>query len=99
MTVDSQRSRVVALAIGELATNSVKYGALAGNDAVRLVVTVSGGQCAVVWSEASTPTEGSADRAGGAGHALITRMAQIYGGQFTVDWQASQLNAQLVLPA
>lgn len=99
ITIDSQRSRVVALAIGELATNSVKYGALAGNGAVRLVVTAPGGQCGVAWTEASTHAGGSSDRAGGDGHALIKRMAEIHGGQFTIDWQPGHLGALLTLPA
>ena len=107
LSVDDRNAKVIALGIGELATNSMKYGALSCNSAVQLDCAVADGELCLVWVEADVaPPEQRSDQgpdqdnaAGGNGHLLIDRMAKVYGGSFAVDWTSAGLTATLRLPS
>ena len=99
LPVDERNAKVVALTIGELATNSMKYGALSCSNAVQLDGTVADGKLCLVWLEVDVAPPEQCDEAGGSGHLLIDRMAKVYGGSFAVDWSAARLTATLRLPA
>ena len=76
----------VALILHELATNSVKYGALSvGSGTLEVTCTADGNDVTLVWTERGGPAVEKAGQAG-FGSTLITRMATWLGGTFTSDW-------------
>ena len=99
LTIDDRAAKVIALGIGELATNSMKYGALGQNRTVRLDGAVRDGQLQLVWNEPGVALAQDKTLDGGNGHLLIGRMARIYGGEFVVSWANGGLLATLALPA
>lgn len=76
----------VALILHELATNSVKYGALSvGTGTLDVTCTVQENDVALVWTEQGGPTVTQPEEAGFGGK-LIARMAARLGGSFASDW-------------
>ena len=98
LLIDDRQARVIALAIGELATNSMKYGALSSNAAVRLDCANTDGVLCLTWLEAGVVPSAPSEKDSGSGHLLIGRMAKVYGGSFEVDWSVDGLTASLRLP-
>ncbi len=98
LVVNERNARVIALAIGELATNSMKYGALSLNSAVVIVAAADLGRLRLTWHEAQLAQPAPQQTGGGSGHGLIERMAKVYSGAFAVDWSAHGLTASLDLP-
>ena len=97
--VDEQRVRVIALALGELATNSLKYGALGRGKMVQVRARVAGRRLHLVWREAGERAHpGNTEASGGSGYPLIVRMAKISGGSFDASWADDGLTATLDLP-
>ena len=97
--VDEQRVRVIALTLGELATNSLKYGALGRNAEVQLAVHVADQRLQLEWRELSERADrAGAEPSGGSGYPLIERMAKISGGSFEAAWANGALTAVLDLP-
>lgn len=95
VTLDEQQARLVALVVGELATNSLKHGALGRGQAVSLRGEKEGGRLRLDWREAAPGA--AADRAG-SGLALMQRMARAHGGEFAARFDGSGLEARLVVP-
>jgi two-component sensor histidine kinase len=96
--VDGKRALALALALHELATNAVKYGALS-NDAgrVRIAWSVADGMLSLCWTESGGPV---VERPGppGFGTRIVTRnLAAEFGG--TVDMQHKPTGVVLVLTA
>ena len=85
----------LALILHELATNSVKYGALSV-DTGTLEVTCSaeGNDVVLVWTERGGPMVEQPAHAG-FGSTLITRMAARLGGSFGSDWSAGGIIVRL----
>jgi PAS domain S-box-containing protein len=99
LMIDDRNAKVIALGIGELATNSMKYGALSRNAAVMLDGASTDGALCLTWHESDVAPSEHSDEGGGNGHNLIDRIARVYGGTFAVDWAAEGLTATLRLPA
>jgi PAS domain S-box-containing protein len=99
LLINERNARVIALAVSELATNSLKYGALSQNSAVTLDSLVQGERLRVTWHEPQIVQPQQSAGGGGSGHLLIERMAKVYGGSFNLDWSASGLTASLELLA
>lgn len=88
LQVSDRNSKVIALAIGELATNSMKYGALSAGTPVTIDAHLANGELTLEWSEAGVVKMVSDQGGeGGKGHNLIARMAKVYGGSFTPEWR------------
>lgn len=89
-----------ALFLHELATNSVKYGALS-TDAGTITVswTTSAAGLDLTWVEAGGPPLSTAPRRRGFGTEMVDRIVQAAGGALRRTWRAEGLVVELRLPA
>jgi two-component sensor histidine kinase len=91
---------LIALIIGELTTNSHKYGALRQSGAVSLSWTIEQGHLVLQWQEPLLAE--SADifepRNGGSGYSLMKRMAQAQRANFEHKIADGELLVSLTLP-
>lgn len=92
----------VGLALHELATNAVKYGAWSGDSggtiSIHWTETQADGarQIALVWTERGGPeTEAPAEEGKGFGSQLILQSLRQVGGQFEAEWHRAGLEARL----
>ncbi|QNN68162.1 PAS domain-containing protein [Sphingomonas lutea] len=78
-----QGTRTLALVLGELATNSAKYGALGRGGEVRVETSVRDDHVEIVWEErfASDAQSPLAAPSSGQGTGLMQRMIALMGGQ------------------
>jgi two-component sensor histidine kinase len=104
VSVSEQPARAVALALGELCTNSMKYGALRHNGAIDLRGENVGSTVMLRWSESlNVGTDVGAARTdplgtgNGTGLALIRRMLEAHGGRLDVRWTATGLEVSILL--
>ena len=103
----SSTVQILALAIHELCTNALKYGALHqpdGHLSVRWELKRDGGQpwIHVDWRESGlmTPPEGAAPRGGGAGRELIERaLPYQLGARTTYVVEEDRIHCTIALPA
>lgn len=94
-----QAVRLLALVLGELATNSLKHGALRDAKPVELTAGLLDGLLALDWREpldgaltgAASPTDGS-------GFRLMERMARAHRGSFAIAQRDGELVAHLEVP-
>jgi PAS domain S-box-containing protein len=94
-----QAVRLLALVLSELATNSLKHGALGEGCSVELAASSEQGELRVVWRE--SVARGSGPQVGpgeGSGHRLMQRMARAHGGRFEVDFSPDRIEARLQMP-
>jgi len=99
MGVGEGTATTLAMVVHELATNSVKHGALS-SDAGTLDVfgRTEEDEVHLVWSETGGPRIDQAPEMAGFGSRMIARsVASRLGGSLTYDWQASGLVATLVM--
>jgi two-component sensor histidine kinase len=88
MGVGEATANTLALVLHELATNSLKYGALS-SAAGTLDVSCSDAEAeiAIVWAERGGPTVTAPDSAGGYGSKMVARvLASQLGGSIKRDW-------------
>ncbi|MEO6396064.1 MAG: HWE histidine kinase domain-containing protein [Devosia sp.] len=88
----------IALTFHELATNSLKYGALSADTGTLDVSgsTEEAGEVAIVWIERGGPSVAPADRTEGYGTKLLHRsMANQLGGSIDYEWGSEGLVVQL----
>ncbi|MFM5917131.1 MAG: PAS domain-containing protein [Novosphingobium sp.] len=95
--VSDKNARVIALVIGELSTNSAKYGALGKAKGVNVNAQGKAGEIVIEWQENDTAP--SVSTGSGQGHQLIKRMVGVSGGEFEMSWSEQGLTALLHLPA
>lgn len=98
--VEGKRGLAMALAIHELATNSLKYGALsapAGN--LLLHLTIKAGTLQFDWQESGGPPA-SAPTVVGFGTRLYTEnLASAFGGQVGIEYRGDGLQLRLTAPS
>ena len=97
MGVGEAAATSLALIIHELATNSLKYGALS-NDAGTLDVssTSQGAEINLIWMEQGGPPIVSTPERGGFGSKLVERsVARQLGGTIDYDWSSGGLTVTL----
>ena len=87
--------QALALCFGELATNSLKYGALRDGRPVRISGSTRDGAIELTWIE---ETEFGTTRAGSQGLGLIERLVGTAGGTFRREIQPHLMRALIVLP-
>lgn len=94
-----QATRLVALVLGELLTNSLKYGAVRVGRQVTVSGEVAGTEVTLVWREA-TGTRGGSEpaRSEGSGYGLMQQMARIHGGSLEIAMAGGTLEARLTAP-
>ncbi|TPG14673.1 histidine kinase [Sphingomonas koreensis] len=85
----------LALILHELATNSVKYGALSvGTGTIDITCTLHEDDVALVWTEHGGPVV-VAPSEQGFGSKLVGRMAAQLGGSFSSDWSTGGVIVKL----
>lgn len=94
--LDDGATQALALAFGELATNSLKYGALGQGQPVDIFGTIEGGMLEISWRES---TSFGPPRDGGQGLKLIDRLVTAGGGRIDREVHADLLSVRIALPA
>lgn len=91
MGIGQRTASTLAMLIHELATNSVKYGALSSAEgSLDISSQADGDQIHLVWAETGGPTITERPELKGFGSKLISRtVASQLGGQLTYDWKES----------
>ena len=91
--------RLLALVLGELATNSLKHGALRQDLPISITARHHDGLLALDWREPlATALSEKASPGEGSGFRLMERMARAHRGSFTIAHDASELAAHLEVP-
>jgi two-component sensor histidine kinase len=93
-----QEVRVLALAIGELSTNSNKYGALRHGGSIAIAAELKEQMLRLTWRETSASPSPDVRREPGSGHRLIERALRSCGGRLDIDWRSEGLDATIALP-
>jgi two-component sensor histidine kinase len=90
MRVGEQAATTLALVVHELATNSLKYGALSSpTGALDISRTAHDTEVVVVWTERGGPPVAAPSGEGGYGSKLLNRsMTLQLGGSISCDWSA-----------
>jgi PAS domain S-box-containing protein len=96
--VDGTGALLVALVFNELATNSLKYGALAGDGRPAISASVEGGRLQLVWREATRRAD-PAGKGHGSGYAMMERLARAQRARLESRWSDEGLEVVLDLPA
>ena len=93
MGVGERAATALAMVVHELATNSVKHGALSSAAGFLDVSTrIDGGQILLVWAETGGPAIAEAPVLKGFGSRLIERsISTQLGGEMAYDWQEAGL--------
>jgi len=89
----------LALFLHELATNSIKYGALARDDGIVAIrCSMSIGDLELIWEERGGPELSSTPDRQGFGGAMIDRIVRSAGGSIERSWRSKGLAVDLRLP-
>jgi two-component sensor histidine kinase len=101
MGVGETAATSIALAFHELATNSVKYGALSSETGtLDISGTAEDGNVTVVWTERGGPVVEQGERSRGYGSKLLDRSISMQlGGSIAYDWSAEGLIVQIEMNA
>lgn len=100
MVISPGAAQPLSMILHELATNAVKYGALAhpeGKLSVTWRVCPQSG-LDLLWEEVRTPETENATLPGGAGLTIIRGSVDQLGGDVTFDWRKTGLACRIVLP-
>jgi PAS domain S-box-containing protein len=97
--VDGHEAMLIALVIGELTTNSVKYGALGRRKPVSLSWRLDSENLIIRWREhlPLKTAQSFEPRSAGSGYSLMERMARSQRATFGHDISDSELNVTLKL--
>lgn len=93
--LDDRLMQTLALAFGELATNSLKYGALRNHARVRVDGRIAGGELVLTWQEEA---EFGPARVGGQGLGLIERIVRVSGGRVERQVEDHQFTVEAKFP-
>lgn len=101
MGVGEATATTLAMVVHELATNSVKHGALSASEGTLDVSgRTEGHEVHLVWAEAGGPQVSRAPEMTGFGSRMIQRSVMSrFAGSLSYDWQSSGLVATLVMRA
>lgn len=94
-----ERTRALALTLGELSTNSNKYGALGHGGSIDLSASIDTERLCIRWCERLLAAPPIALNPGGKGFKLIERALRAGHGNFEVAWQGDGLDVVITLPA
>ena len=88
MSVGEAAAATLALVVHELATNSLKYGALsAANGTLDVSCTAHDSEVVIVWTERGGPSVVAPTKPAGFGSKMVTRgMSGQLGGSIAFDW-------------
>ena len=99
MGVGEAAATTLAMVVHELATNSVKHGALSTpTGTLDLSGYTQEDEVYLIWSEDGGPVISAVPKMAGFGSRMIGRsVAAHFGGSLTYDWQPSGLVATLII--
>jgi two-component sensor histidine kinase len=99
MGVGENTATTLAMVIHELATNSVKHGALSSDTGtLDLSGRTEEGEVHLIWSETGGPEiKGDPEMAGFGSRMILRSVASQLGGSLTYDWQSTGLVATLIM--
>jgi len=88
LLVGEKSATALALVVHELATNSIKYGALSNaNGALDIKCSANGGEVEIVWSESGGPPTSIPSGRSGFGTKLVIRsLSDQLGGTISASW-------------
>lgn len=98
VALDETKVRTLALVLGELSTNSNKYGALGHGGAIAIRGAVTDGALCFHWSETADIAVQTEQRDGSAGLSLIRRAVAAHGGSLDIDWRQDGLDVTVAMP-
>ena len=101
IALSEQGARTLALVLGELATNSAKYGALGRRGKVQIESSRDDGMLSLVWNESLADTGAAAPlsaASGGQGAGLMRRMLSLLDGQIEAVSTGDGYQAVINLP-
>lgn len=98
--VGERCATALAMVIHELATNSVKHGALSAEEgSLDVSGEVDGDNMVITWAETGGPSVDTAPQLGGFGSKMIkSNLSGLLKGTISYDWLANGLVATLTLP-
>lgn len=99
--LDEKQARAVVVVLGEMATNSLKYGALSGRGRMALIAAHTDGQLRIEWREtltASSDRHTATSRGGGSGRMLKERMLATVNGTLEVEVSEQAYLAKITMP-
>ena len=92
LLVGEKSAAALALVVHELATNSVKYGALSNaNGALDVKCSVNGGEVKIIWSESGGPliSKPSRGRSGFGTKLVVSSLSDQLSGTISAEWPAT----------
>lgn len=101
VSLSEPQAKALALVLGELSTNSLKYGALSGRGRVHVSAKASGGDVELEWREVheiTTPSLDFSQVGGGSGRQLMERMLASVGGSLQSASSEEGYRALIRLP-
>ncbi|MEO6579747.1 MAG: PAS domain-containing protein [Sphingomicrobium sp.] len=96
--LDETQVRTLALMLGELSTNSNKYGALGHGGKISIRGRVEGHLLQLQWNETTDRPVDAEQRDGSSGLTLIRRMLGAHGGTLDIGWRSDGLDVDVTLP-
>ena len=99
--LDEKQARAIVVVLGEMATNSLKYGALSGRGRMALMATHTDGTLQIDWRETLTAASAehtATSRGGGSGRVLKERMLATVNGGLEVEVSEHSYVAKITLP-
>jgi CheY-like chemotaxis protein len=98
--LEPDKAQTLALALHELATNSVKYGALSGTDGkLEVRWRLEGGVTTLSWRESGGPTVRAPSEQGFGTRIINASIKHQMGGDVLLDWRPEGLHCTLSLPS
>ena len=99
--LDEKQARAIVVVLSEMATNSLKYGALSGRGSMMIKASLASDELHIEWRE--TLNDASADyttssRGGGSGRILKERMLSTVNGALEVEISANAYFARITMP-
>jgi PAS domain S-box-containing protein len=98
VAVPQGQADAIALALGELAVNSAKHGALRGGGGISLRAAASASDVEIVWAETSQIPVAAHARSGGQGLKLIERIVRARMGEIEIAWHEHGLRVRVTFP-
>lgn len=101
IAIGRRTADAIALVLGELGVNAVKYGAAGRRGSLRISARVEGGQIMIDWLECHDgrePAPGHVGSSSGQGLSIIRRIVNSRQGSFVAEFHESGFSARLVLP-
>lgn len=88
--VGEKSAAALALVVHELATNSIKYGALSSaKGTLEVECRAEGGEVEVVWTENGGPPTSKPGRSGFGTKLVVSSLSDQLGGTIAASWRAT----------